>query len=257
MKEKLIEEVKSLPKFELTPVFFENGKRIDNFVAVTERESRYVVAMVSPKYSLVQFEEIFLPIIESIEEEITGNVLYYFGKAYMTIFPEGERYETENGRIGLVVKNSVDKSLSVVIQFAIKHDEVGMIFLPTKKMKEFRRKHLGNVKAEMDSVKKFVIDVRNLWKNFYERLHEVETDEEYAEEILKMCKFGKNAIRTIKSRLFTRKLNGEVKKPKLWELFVEMAREVGKGKYKSEIHRINKLNKISEVLYDVAMAEEI
>ena len=82
-------------------------------------------------------------------------------------------------------------------------------------------------------------------------------NEKYAEEIMKACKLGKTMISEIKNKLFTKSLDNSTPKPKLWELFVLIVKEVSRKKYKSEIHKINRLNRISKVMYDVAMIEEI
>jgi len=77
--------------------------------AVTEMDNTEPLAFVCNRYSLVQFKEMFEPIVNKIEN-LTGDLVYYKGFAIMDIFPEEEDYKFVNNQVGIVAYNSVNKT---------------------------------------------------------------------------------------------------------------------------------------------------
>jgi len=93
-KQELKERLKDLPKFELRAIQTSNSTQEnnewtlqENKQAVVDIETNKAYSYVSNNYQLIQFSEIFGPIIDSIEEEISGYLIHNGGYAIL----KGER----------------------------------------------------------------------------------------------------------------------------------------------------------------------
>ena len=256
-REELVRAIQKLPKFERVGIRLEDGREVGNFDAIViagdSSEPAFAVSVVSKKYRLVQFEEVFMKLLNEIEEEIEGDVFDYLGKAYLLVFPTDEKYRIDGKRVGLLIKNSVDKSWAITISFVL--DVNGrLMILPSGKYKAkgFRRKHLGKVRIATFDFIKFINRSKEIWTTIIEKMGNTYIDSDKIDELLKMC--GMKRKRRLRTRLMWLSKIGKVN---LWEAFIEIVKSISQGKYKSEIHRISKIEKVTSVVIKYAIALEI
>ena len=123
--------------------------------AITEIGKNDIVVCVCKGYKLIQFEEVFKPIVEYFDG-VVGDLKYYWGSSVLKLFPDGD-FKTEDGRqIGLIISNSVNKCLAINLNFCILYDGYNVV-LP--KINGFRQRHLGNVKDIVNDYEKFIVDL--------------------------------------------------------------------------------------------------
>ena len=254
MKEKLIEEINNLPKFELRGIAVkQDDKYIDNdyFIAVIEEgKPEFVISVVSNKYQLVQFKDIFIPAVENIEKINNYFLTYYKGKAYLEIYPEGEEFLINSKeRVGLALKNSVDKAWAVNINFVISSKDFPTITLPSKLIKGLRKVHVGNMTVAKDFLN-IVNDVKEAWKRIVDEFQNYQLKKDELEEFAKQTKIGARIKKKIE-KIY------EDHQPNLWEIFVLVIKEIGKRRYKSEIHKKEKIERITNAIFNYALVLSI
>ena len=256
-KEELVGAIQELPKFERVGIKLEDGREVSNFDAIViagdNSEPAFAISVVSKKYRLVQFEEVFMKLLNEIQEEIEGDVFHYLGKAYLLVFPKGEEYRIDEKRVGLLIKNSVDKSWAITISFVL--DVNGrLMILPSGryKAKGFRRKHLGKVRIATFDFIKFINKSKEVWKTIIEKMGDTYIDSDKVDELLKLC--GMKRKKGLRNRIMWLSRDGKVN---LWEAFIEIVKSISQGKYKSEIHRISKIERVTSVVINYAIALEI
>jgi len=252
-KNELIESIKSLPKFELKEIYLEDGESIQRFKAVF-CEQDGVVSVVTNRYSLVQFSEIFLPIIQELGE-LSGFVSYHFGKAIVGVFPEEETLKTKEGSLGILLMNSVDRSWAVKVLFAVDVGD-GLVVLP-KHVTGYTRKHIGNIKQDIQGYYAFLNEAKNTWKTIVTKLSEKKLTKEDYEDIVSKIKLGKKLERKLRESISLEqtKINGDGFT--LWDLFIKIIKLINTKAYKSEIHRTEKLRKVCNVVFEYAIIEEL
>ena len=148
-KENLIYGINQIPKFVLRDIAVDksedasirNWANEDEFKAVTEVDNTKPLCFATGRYRLIQFTEVFLPLIEKIEE-LEGELFYYGGVGLIDVFPKDDNLKGEGVDFGLVAYNSVNKTSSVFVNFCIKHND-RVIKIP-KKIMGFKKVHSGN-----------------------------------------------------------------------------------------------------------------
>lgn len=127
-KEELIERVNALPLFEKRQVKNETAPGSDEWRldernnSIVEIGGKDVVVYVGKRYHLLQFKEVFLPILKNIEDDVEGWVIHNGGYASLVMFPESEDLKDGKMKYGLVAANSVDCSSAVVVKFCVEHN---------------------------------------------------------------------------------------------------------------------------------------
>jgi len=249
-KEELIKKVETLPEFELKTIAVKTEKEYhDNefFKAIIEKGNpKSVISVVSDKYQLIQFKEVFLPAIEKIKNIKSALVLSHKGKAYLEIYPDGKEFEIDNKqRVGLALKNSVDKAWAIKINFTIASKEFPTVSLPIKTVKGVRRIHIGETSITEDFLK-VIEEVKEAWKKIVDEFQTYNLEAKDLEEFAKKTKIG-NRIKNKIKKLYKTKV------PTLWEVFIKVIEEISKRKYKSEISKKEKLERISRAIFDYAL----
>lgn len=250
-KTELINEIENIPKFVLKEVSSKNDnlwvedkcKRV-----ITEENKTFILTLVSDKYKVVQFEETYLPIVNSFEE-LEGFLRYYYGKGVLVVYPkkEGFRYENDDfkGDIGLLITNSVDKSSAICLKFVIGYEGYTIV-IPEKN--GFKALHLGNVKKITENYENFIIKVKECWKVILEKLKNRYLDEEEVKNLFKELKLTKKIRKSIKE---------DVTDNNLWDLFVCIVKRISDKNYRNKVNQINKLEHISKICYKYALVEAI
>lgn len=267
-KEQLIQRIENIPKFVKRDVAIRgieerelievegNKVRVDNWKedeknkAVTEEGNLIPLAFVSEGYQLVQFNSVFLPLIQNIEE-LDGDIMYYKGVGYMDVFPKDERLKVNGGdKIGLVSMNSVNKTCSVIIKFCVSHNNK-RITIP-KSLAGFKRMHTGKAIQITSNFLVVVDKVRQIWKTIIEEFTKIKVNETYADAVLDDINIKENYIR----KKVTKKIMA-TSDMDLWDLFLYIIEIVEERKFKSDLHRRKKLDIISEKLFKHAVASKL
>jgi hypothetical protein len=247
-KDELIEEIKTLPKYELKDVFIQKEEYIKQkrFLEVTEVNKNQGISIVTNRYKLTQFQEVFLPIVEDIGE-LNGEIKFYEGKGVLFIFPEGEKFcLDEKNKIGMAIFNSVTKEYAVIIDFVVLKEDC-YIILP-KKITALRKKHIGNIKSFIQDYEKILGKVKESWNVINEKFSREMSPEEIT-SILENLKFGKKVVK---------KLGEKFEEPvTLWEFFTEVTNIISDRKYKNEINRIEKIKEVSNIIFKYSILETL
>ncbi|MCD6445932.1 hypothetical protein J7L49_04010, partial [Candidatus Bathyarchaeota archaeon] len=249
MKETLKKYIENLPTFELKEIAVKDGDRyIDTELrgVVEKGKPEVVYAVVGKNYSLIQFKDVFLPILDKIDRIKFGLVEYYRGKALVEFYPDGENFTTDGFRIGVILKNSVDKSWAINISFCMKSEDLPTIYLPNKIVKGLRKIHVGNAKVIVSDFSNVVGDLKEVWKTIVTKLsdHYIVRDE--VDDLFKSVKVGKRIEKKIRKVM-------EQKAITLWDFFVIAIEEVSKRKYKNPLNKIRKLENISKAIFKYAL----
>jgi hypothetical protein len=243
-KNELIEKIKEIKDFELKEVAIkDNGNWISDtkWKAVTVEGEQEIIATMSNRYRLVQFREVFLPILEKIPEGINGDIALYKGKAWLYIFPESQ----DEHKIGIGLRNSVDKSTAIEARFTVLVN--GFYITIPKQIKAFRKVHTGKAIQITQDFLQGLGDIRQFWSDVVKRYSEFTVDAETIDEVLKELKTTKKMKERIK--------NHNLKN--LWELFMATLKEISTKGYKSDIHKNKKIEKIVEIFYNFSVASRI
>jgi hypothetical protein len=254
-KEELIKEIENLPEFELKQIAVKDGEKYhDNksLKAIVEKgKPEYIISVVSNKYALVQFKEVFLPAVEKIGEIHSCLVLHHRGKAYLEIYPEGKDFEIdEKERVGLSLRNSVNKVWAIRVNFVISSKDFPTIILPIKAVKGVRKIHIGSTSITEDFLK-VVGDVKEAWRKIVDEFQAYQLEKKDLEDFAKKTKIGKRVEKKLEE-IFEKKTSVS-----LWEVFIKTIEEISKRKFKSEIAKKEKLERISQAIFDYAVVLSI
>jgi len=241
-KEELLKALEYLPKFEKQDIYtISDGNSIKQkaFKAIVPVGGNEAISVVGKDYKLIQFSETFKPIIEKLDN-IEGEIYTYKGKAVAEIFPKEEE-------IGIVVLNSVDRTWSVRVNFICKVPNLGTVYIP-RKVAGYRHVHRGDILSSYEQFSLAITEVKDAWKSIVGKMSEIEITDESMEELKEALKIGKRTEKIVKE-IYTPGM-------KLWEFFVAFLKEISKKKYKSEIHRHEKMSKICSVIVSYALLTE-
>jgi len=249
--EDLLRKIEELPKFELRDLAVREGEKYiecRNRKAVIESgKPHMIIATVSERYNLVQFRDIFIPVIEKIRNIEDGVALNWFGKGYLEIYPRGEEFKLNGGRIGLVVRNSVDKGWAVRIDFIINMD--GLKFIPPRRIvRGLRKVHRGQIQVAVENYLKVISEVKEAWKSIVSDFQKYILKD--IEDFAKETKIGKR----IKKKLLR---IAEEEPLSLWDAFVITIDEISKRRFKSEISRMEKIERVTNAIFKYALTLSI
>jgi len=251
-KLKLIEEIENLPEFEMKEIAVkDDGQYHDNeyFMAIVEKgKPNIIYSVVSKRYKLVQFKDVFIPAIEKIERIKFGYVYYFGGKAIVEVYPEGEEFVIDNKwRVGISLKNSVDKSMAIKIGFSIISTSGEIPAIPlTKEGIGLKKLHVGKVKVIEDYLK-VLEEVKMVWKVIVTKFQEEKLEKDMLEGFAKSTGIGERIKKKIE-KLYVSEA------PTLWEVFKLAIKEIANRNFKSELHRKKKLEKIANSIIRYALA---
>jgi len=269
-KEELVKKIDSVPLFVLRDVSVKEmlvvdedaglvfasqhqGQVMDDCVwveqngwkAVTEENNLSPLAFVCERYRLMQFKEVFTPLIQNIPE-LEGDLVYYGGIAILQFFPLDEKLKEGDDRIGITAVNSVNKTSSVIIKFCILHD--GKVITFPKKFASFKRMHVGKAIQVTQNFLHVTDKVREIWKTILSEFNKVLVDDAYANTMMDKVEIKDNYLR--KKVLQKIESSTDVN---LWDVFIYMMEVIEQRNFKSELHRRKKLDLISEKMFSWAI----
>ena len=239
-KTQLTEKISQIPDFELKPVAVKEGSdwiEDSKWKAVCVKNEQDIIATMSNKYKLVQFRDCFLPVVNKMPDSIFGEIYTYKGKAWLYLFPE----TTQSDKIGVALKNSVDKSTAVEARFSVLTN--GYTVSIPKKIGVFRTTHTGKALEITQQFMSGLGDIRKIWENLVKKYNEFAIDDAIIDSILKELKMTSK----MRERIKNHKLSN------LYELFMATLKEISLKGYKSEIHKNKKVEKLAEIFYNFSI----
>lgn len=247
-KEELVNSIKQIPRFKVRDVAVKRDDDIEWFqqeqdLAVTEENSLKAIAFVKRGYNLIQFESVYIPLLDSMPD-CYGEVLYDNGYSFMYVFPKTET--DEQGKIGIVVVNSVNTSAGVSIRFVAMKDN-RKILLP-EKVAGFKKSH--RTLTILDNAKDFLYNldhIRQMWFTIVDKF----TKEKLTKEWLDTSGFDKSIVTKLKKDL------DEGKELNWWDAFLYAFDYVSNREYKTAVHKRKKLDKICEAVLEFGIITNI
>jgi hypothetical protein len=232
--------VSIVPSFEMNP----------DWKAVTETNLKRPLAFVSKKYKLIQFKDVFLPIIANVTA-LDGNLIYYEGFSYMTFFPDDINLSTPNGKIGIVAVNSVNKMSSVIMKFCLLHN--GKLISVPEKLAGFKRVHAGKV---MDYAQNFIMvvdKIKDIWATVITHFSTQMMSKDFAISVLDVCEIQQDFLREKSLEYVETHANMN-----LWDFFLFLMDLIeSKTSYTSDIHKRKKLDSITEKIFQYAITTKL
>lgn len=271
-KEELRERIKNLPLFEKREVKVKNDTEEDESVdfeewtkqpgsAICEVGKRHAYSYVGKNYTLVQFKDIFLPMLDSIEGDAEGYLCDYGGYASLKWFPKLDELKDGDDRFGLIATNSVDMSSAIIIRFCVEHR--GQRFSIPSKIAGLKKQHTGDVGHVIKDYISLVGQVKAAWKTIIDKFPKyriVKTlSADLGQEILEV-EIGDVIENLNLGTRFNKKLVEKVEQKgvygkylTLWDVFTDIIQEISNNNYKSEVHRDKKIDKVCQAIFDYSM----
>jgi hypothetical protein len=244
-KSSLVNDIKSLKKFEIMPVAVERSGQFhidDKVKAITIENENEIIATVSTRYKLIQFADVFLPAIAGIPD-FEGDIDTYKGKANLFVFPTN--LANPQHRIGVLLRNSVDKSSAIEIKFCVCVNNY-FITIPNQ-IRQFRKVHIGRALSFTQDFLNGLSNIQDTWNTIVEKYKSYNIDTEIVENICKELKLTKKARERVSSFSVTN----------LWELFIVILDQITRKRYRSEIHKQRKIEKISQLFYQYTIGANL
>lgn len=216
--------------------------------AVTEVDSTEPLIFVSNRYKVVQFKDMFKPLIEKIGD-CQGRLTYYSGFGIMDIFPTEQAYGMENGRIGIVAYNSVDTTCALNIKFCV--DYGGKVLTIPKKVANYRQIHVGDVSAKTQDYIEIITKIREEWETVISKFTKFQVIQDDLPSLEENFGLSEHVMKRMKKRL----MDGE--QFDLWKFCMEVISYLDERQYKSEVHHRKRLDKFIEAIFNYAFTMKL
>lgn len=254
----LFEKIESIPLFETIDVFTrrddEPHVEQDHFKAVVEKGENDAIAVPTERYNLVQIRDVFKEALETVEEAaekeyddvtVSGNVHYYRGRGELEVFLDGGK----KPGVGLLVRNSVDGSYALHVDFCTKIDGDTILVPDTE---AFLRYHSAkNADVEVEDYFFLLSRVSRAWEEIATELGGKTLSPEDLEELSEDLHLGTKFEEKIENYAE----NGNFSPIKFWG-FVQMAlRHIQRKNYKSDMHYREKVRRTADVIMKWAVVE--
>ncbi len=261
MKNELINKIQQIPEFEELQVAIgktgttsrkDDGKYAwtvvvesanefeiqDRFKAIVEKGEDEAIAIPTRQYRLVQMRDLFKDCLEPLKEDVTGSVYYHWGRGHMDVYPK-------SSEIGLLVRNTVNGQGAVSISFCTDYNGMN-IMLPEEMAKGFRRVHKGkNIKVAVKEYVEMLGELQDHWDSLKRTLMSTEATKVDLDNIKDSMKAGKKLSELIDEQVEIVEDDKQAS-VSLWNVFVDILEAIQKRKYKSDIHKRNKIHSLSE-----------
>ena len=251
-KKELLNEVNKIPLFESADLYLQGASEPDkNWKGVKEIGIKDILMPVSKHYKVVDFKSIFSPILNGMPD-LEGELRYGYGRGVLFLYPKGDKFVAgKDTRVGLVITNSVDKSMGLSVNFTIllKRHNYYNVLLP-RGLSSLRKKHMGNVQIIVDNYQKMLVNCQDAW-NIIVKKFDRDIDADEISILLDKLMIGKSYNKFIRALY---KINKSVK---LWNCFMDAVVFISEKSYKNEINRVKRLQKIAEIIYQYASMEAL
>lgn len=204
------------------------------WLAVTEQGKHKPICFVSAHYTLIQNEDVFMPILNE-NPNCVGFIESKEGASQMHVFPQGQDYEMDaDTRIGIVIRNSVDKTSAVIIKVGILHD--GRLIILPRDVSTYYKAHMGKKMQEQTSnYIELLNKVKGAWGEILKELSGIEITTENFDVYTKDFKVNPRFIKELKLKLEAGN------KYNLWSLTMALYDKIDASTAKTEIHRRDRL----------------
>ena len=244
--EQLKQDIENIPLFTSKAIATKVNEWVEDIghKGITESNKDRLLALVSNGYQVIQFKEVYNPIMEVFNKS-TGFIKYHEGKGMLICYPNEDKFQVGSHKIGILLLNSVDKSSAVRINFVVSVNDYTVAIPNVNGIKSL---HIGKVKILIENYEKFIVQVQDSWKSILDKLCKKELSDDEKGELLKELKFTKKVAKEIVA---------DGKNSNLWDFFLDCVQHISKKKYRNEINQMQKLEKLSKICYDYALLEEL
>jgi hypothetical protein len=213
-------------------------------------------------YRVIQFHEVFLPIVNSMDCDFEGYVINYGGMCILKVFPEIEGLTEDNNKFGLIAMNSVDKSSAVVIKFCVKMDDLHFTF--PRKVAGIYCYHTENATYTMNNFIELLSGVKTAWKHICTEFPKYEVVMEEPREakqyillpdLMKKLNLGKRVSKELLDDFQSNVDAGHTYS--LWDIFVRMVRHVSEKEYKTDLNREKHIDRMCNLIFEYSFALSI
>ena len=126
-----------------------------------------------------------------------------------------------------------------------------ILVLP-KKLAGFKHIHVGKIVNATKDYLDVITKIRKVWMNVMTNFTKEKVDEEYAKTVLEVIQFKDQGIR---KKIMLKVMSSS--DMNLWDLFLDIIYWVSSKNYKSESHKRKRLDKISEAIFNYAIATKL
>lgn len=263
-REEILEEIDALPLYEMRDVKIADDMSAEHFVpvefhkAIVEEGKTVPLVFVGKRYHLVQFKQVFKPVIDSIPGEMRANLIHNEGYAGMSIFPDDENLREGNTEFGVVATNSVDCSSAVVVKFCVKHKDLSQITIPPK-VAGLKKMHTGSVANIVKDYMRMIGPVKEVWNKIiteFPKMEVIVREDNSKQDALLLggvadkLKLGKRITKNMIEK--ADKVLAAGNTYTLWDLFVDSLETIDQRNYKSKVHRQRRVDKLSQAVVEYA-----
>jgi hypothetical protein len=271
-RDELSARINLFPLFELRDVRVRETETKDGeFVnteswnAICETGMTKPLAFVGPKYFLMQFKEVFGPILANVEGNVRGHIIKNDGFAAMTLFPDQAELKEGETNFGIVAMNSVDCSSAIVVKFCIEHQNTIRVTVPPK-VAGLKKTHQGNVGNVVKDYMSMIGPVKEIWAKIItefpkKKMVLKQSDDDLLEDelmlgtVLEKLDLGKRLTDKIKKKYEAVTAQGH--NYTLWDVFVTAVDRIEEKDFKSEVHKQRKMDTLCERVFQYAMVLSI
>ena len=263
-REELKRRIENIPNYSKRDVKIKAADNSEEFKDVTQKAicedgSDTAVCFVSPKYEIIQFRDLFGPMLDSLQGDVDGYIYWYGGFALMKLFPDMAELKDGNTRYGLVAMNSIDLTSSVIIKFCVRHNGYEISIPPG--VGGLKRQHTSNIGTVTHDYIKMIGKVKDAWNQIVTEFpkYTIVKDSELAgvdngiefQTIITKLKLGKRLSEKLKEDFDKSLTIG--RKYTLWDAFIKILYEVSNQEYKSGVHREKHIDNLCQAVFDYAM----
>ena len=252
-KQELKDGINEIPKFVLRETAINNDLDVyvhsDRFKAVTEETGLKPLTFVTSRYNLLQFKDIFLPIVDNIPD-LEGDLIYYDGMGLISLYPINEN-TGQDDKIGIIAYNSVNKQSSILIKYAIYRG--GRKFVLPKDIAGFKTIHTANVQSVTRNFIDIMGRLRTMWNTIITTFTTQQLTEDNFKDITAKLEIDKQ------KRMMTKLIEERLRKPNmtLWDFFMSIIKIVEDRNYKTELHADKKMETITNLIFKYAITTKL
>ena len=273
-KQELLKEIGELPLFEKREIKVKKSDTSDEWVnspgnsAICDVKGCEPFAFVKDRYQVIQFKDVFKPVLDSNDGEVDGRIINFKGFAAMTLFPKDQSLIVNGAKIGMVAINSVDCSSAVLVKFCIKKN--GHYLTMPRKVAGIKNTHTKNASKLVQDFMKMVGPVKTAWTHIVEEFpkYKIVKDEPTEAEI-EASDYPIYTFDSVAGDLgfgprMMKKLSGKLDKAlllnrdyTLWTMFTDALYIISSKNYKSEVHKQKNIDKLCDAVFQTSLVASI
>jgi hypothetical protein len=209
-----------------------------NSRCITETGKFKPLAFTSGRYTLIQFKDSFLPLVD---QDCEGRVTYDAGFAVMDMFPSDAQFATADGsRIGITAYNSVTKTSALIMKFSLRTGNGRVMTLP-KNISGFYKAHVGkNVAQQTANYQQLVSKVQTVWAQIIHDFTNIQITVDNFDDFTKQFDTDPRILKKVKDEITAGAAFN------LWSLTVRVYDDMEAAYSKTDITRRKRLDQFVE-----------